>query len=144
VTGVSDNGLATATITSPTTVTYDPDAEGDTRECGRTITINYTFSYVIEGVTYTDGTGRLTVDVSNRCNLNRRTFDSPGRFLTVSDDGAATATLNRLISGTDPGQHREVRYTPVDADCGNSVTVSYTYRSGTETRPGSVSFNVQP
>jgi hypothetical protein len=155
VTGVSDNGRSTATITPPTTVAYDPDAEGGTTECGRTITIDYTFSYVIGGVTYTDGRGQLRVVVSGACNLNRQTRSLSGWSNTafraiVGDDGAATPTLDTSTGSGATLRYRYLRYTPTAADCGQDVRIDYTYltRSGSSgpfaTRSGSLVLQIRP
>ena len=152
ITSVSDNGGATASRAG-TTVTYDPVTSGSPNDCGDRVTINYTFSYVVGGVTYSDGTGQLRVDVSDSCDLSRKEWtlgNWSNRGYTSATDNGAPGNLRLATSQNDPLRYRYLRYTPTAAECGTSVRIDYQYVSRPNvfspftTGSGSVAFDVRP
>ena len=106
------------------------------------MTINYTFSYVVGGVTYTDGTGQLRVTVQPRSPVVARTLersiactagnqswnlDQP----TTAADGVREADWTNFNVTSVSGAQRSgdtIRYS-VDAiaDCGSTKTINYTF-----------------
>lgn len=154
ITGTSHNGGGTVQTDAPTTIRYELDTSGGDSDCGRTRTINYTFSYEVDGVTYSDGTGVLRVEVSRACDLDRTQWTlgdwSNRGYVSASDDGQGELDLESRANN--PRRYRYLRYTPSDADCGSTVRIDYTYTYRTGSWPwfdwleatGSYTLDVRP
>ena len=156
------NGSGTAETVAPTTVTYDPATPAD---CSGTRTIEYTFTYVVNGVTYSDGRGQLQVvvgapapvvaDTLQRtvaCAAVRVDFDLD-QGVSANPPGIREAGWSNInVTGTplvggqpSPGvltvsnNDEEIRYqVSTPADCGTTKTITYTftYVEGGQTKTG--------